>query len=97
MTKPAAEYEPVLTRLSDVKPRKNTIVRYDTRYGVPSFDLKRSDDDWYEIEASRCNTAAKLVGWIAHLSQKTWVTTDHIEYLIELVAREFPKVVVRGF
>ncbi len=67
------------------------LVRYSTSEGVPSFDLL-VDDYWYEVEAKRCNTAAKLVDWLAHLCQKTWMTTDHVEQFIELAAIHYPKV-----
>jgi hypothetical protein len=82
-----------LTRYSDIEPRRSKLVRYSTSEGVPSFDLLADERGcWYEIEESRCNTAAKLVDWVAHLSEKTWMTTDHVEQLIELVAIHHPHV-----
>lgn len=36
----------------------------------------------YEIEKDRINTPEKALGWIAHLSEKVWVTNEHIRQLI---------------
>lgn len=40
----------------------------------------------YEIDSERVNTKEKLVEWIYHLTQKSWVTTDHIKKLTEAAA-----------
>lgn len=46
--------------------------------------LKPAD---YEIPLSRCQNAEQLLGWIAHLSEKIWVTPDTLRQLI-LVAKD---------
>lgn len=43
----------------------------------------------YEIEASRANTPEKLLGWLMHLSEKSWFTGDHLESLIATAAAHF--------
>ena len=30
----------------------------------------------YQIELSRCNTPEKILAWVIHLSEKTWMNTD---------------------
>ena len=42
--------------------------------------------DSYRIGLDRLNTSGKLLGWILHLSEKDWVTTQHISELVELAA-----------
>lgn len=32
--------------------------------------------DAYEIDLGRCGDYQELVGWVRHLSEKTWATTD---------------------
>jgi len=41
----------------------------------------------YEIELSRCDTPQKLLSWVYHLSEKTWMTRDIIHYFIRLAAQ----------
>ena len=41
---------------------------------------------YYEIETERINTKEKLVQWIYHLTQKKWVTPEHIKKLTEAAA-----------
>ena len=46
-------------------------------------------DGWYDIPERDCNTHRKVVAWIAHLAEKTWVTPEMIGRFIELtVGRE---------
>jgi ABC-type oligopeptide transport system substrate-binding subunit len=46
-------------------------------------------DGYYEIPIADCNTHAKVCSWIAHLTEKNWVTTAMIHRLIVLtVGRE---------
>lgn len=44
----------------------------------------------YLVDYERCRTSAELLGWVCHLSEKTWVTGAHIQQLIELAAKRFP-------
>ena len=46
----------------------------------------------YEIELSRINTPAKLLEWVRHLSEKTWITAWHIHELVVTVAKACPHV-----
>ena len=43
----------------------------------------RPNEDPYIIEHSRINTSEKLLGWVYHLSKKSYITNDHIKALIE--------------
>jgi len=43
----------------------------------------------YEIDVSRANTPEKLLGWLMHLSSKTWFTGDHLESLIAVASSHF--------
>ena len=36
----------------------------------------------YRIPVDRCDTPAKLLGWILHLMEKRWITAGHMERLI---------------
>ena len=38
----------------------------------------------YEIHLSRCNTPEKLLGWILHLCEKTWMSPAVLERFIEV-------------
>ena len=43
-------------------------------------------DDHYEIQLHQIDTHEKLLRWIFHLSQKTWVTATVIRRLCEIAA-----------
>ena len=38
----------------------------------------------YEIVKSRCDTHAKILSWVLHMGQKSWVTTEAIQKFILL-------------
>ena len=42
----------------------------------------------YNIALSRCDTAAKLLHWVWHLTEKTWMTNDVMRRFIEVACRE---------
>lgn len=42
----------------------------------------------YNIELSRCNTAEKLLHWVWHLTEKTWMTNDVMRRFIEVACSE---------
>jgi hypothetical protein len=42
----------------------------------------------YNIELSRCNTPEKLLHWVWHLTEKTWMTNDVMRRFIEVACRE---------
>lgn len=44
--------------------------------GWVSLKWLESDTNTYDIELSRCNTDAKILSWVLHLMQKTWVTEE---------------------
>ena len=41
----------------------------------------------YNINLSRCDTPAKILGWVQHLCEKTWITRELIERFISLATR----------
>jgi len=46
-------------------------------------------DGWYDIPLQDCDTHRKVVAWIAHLSEKSWITPEMIGRFIALtVGRE---------
>jgi len=40
----------------------------------------------YNIALSRCDTAEKLLTWVHHLSEKTWMTRELLQFFMEKVA-----------
>ena len=42
----------------------------------------------YNIALSRCDTAEKLLHWVWHLTEKTWMTNDVMRRFIEVASRE---------
>ena len=51
---------------------------------------------WYRVDLDRIPDAAALLGWIEHLLQKTWCTSQHVRELITYVERENEVVVNRA-
>ena len=37
----------------------------------------------YEIEASRAETPEQIISWVLHLTEKDWVTAEHVHDFIE--------------
>jgi hypothetical protein len=46
------------------------------------------DHTEYNIELSRCDSYEKIIWWISHLSEKTWITVPMIEQFILLACHE---------
>lgn len=44
-------------------------------------------ENHYWIDANRINSKEKLVEWIHHLCQKTWITPEHIRQIIDGAAQ----------
>lgn len=42
----------------------------------------------YCIELNRCNTAEKLLMWVHHLCDKSWITKEIIARFIEIACKE---------
>ncbi len=38
----------------------------------------------YNIALSRCNTESKILSWVHHLTEKTWMTNEVMERFIEM-------------
>lgn len=84
-TQPSTVRLPTGVSLMDLKrtdPRSKLI-----RHHLDFVTLIYPGGNEYDIERSRMDSPEKLLGWIRHLSQKGWVTTDHIHALID-AARE---------
>lgn len=56
--------------------KRKPLVTFDGKY------ITVSEKNSYHIEKSRCDSHAKICGWIQHLGQKNWVTS---ELLVEFV------------
>lgn len=50
----------------------------------------------YRVDLDRCRTAAELLGWIIHLTEKTWVKPRHIAELIEHAIKQNGIQINRG-
>lgn len=67
--------------LADLKRRQNLVTADEhgiTIHGPADFD--------YDIALSRCSTPEKILQWVSHLSQKTWVTTEIIERFVAVAS-----------
>ena len=42
----------------------------------------------YNVPLNRCKSTAEILAWVVHLSEKTWITTEHLERFILLACRE---------
>jgi hypothetical protein len=42
----------------------------------------------YSIQISRCNTHEKILGWVYHLTEKTWMSRDILRYFVQVSCRE---------
>lgn len=42
----------------------------------------------YAIPLDQCGTSERILGWVSHLCQKTWVTPDVIQRFIDIAAGE---------
>jgi hypothetical protein len=42
---------------------------------------------FYEIPLSRCNSHEKILAWICHLAEKTWVTTDLLRRFLIIASK----------
>ena len=42
----------------------------------------------YNIEIARCNTPEKILAWVLHLSEKTWMTVEIMERFVQTALRE---------
>lgn len=40
----------------------------------------------YNVELDRCDTMEKILAWVAHLCEKTWMNLDVMERFIRLAA-----------
>jgi hypothetical protein len=40
----------------------------------------------YPVEADRCDTPEKILGWVVHLSAKPWFTTKHLQLFVKYAA-----------
>lgn len=67
------------------------LVRYNLDGDIASYDFLAPNEQWYEIVVSECRTIAELTDWIAHMCDKTWVTTKHIQQFVILWQSKQPK------
>lgn len=38
----------------------------------------------YRIDFGRCNTVEKIIGWMNHLSEKTWMTKEMLNVFVQM-------------
>ena len=53
------------------------------------FDERRNS---YAFDADRCDTNAKLLEWIRHMTEKCWVTGQHIQQFLQLAVKHQPQI-----
>ena len=41
----------------------------------------------YQIELARCDTLEKILAWVVHLSEKTWISPDVLERFVHVACR----------
>lgn len=76
-----ADLDPIYQEMLKRKSKQMRVDRTDKVY-VLDIVFK------YEIEFSRCNTQMKLLRWVNHLMEKTWMTTELASWFIEAVCAE---------
>lgn len=42
----------------------------------------------YKVALDRCDSHEKILGWVLHLSPKTWMTKDVLERFVRVAVRE---------
>ena len=57
--------------------------------GKVILSCKPDFDQEYEIQLSQISTQISLLRWVCHLSDKTWVSKDHLEALIYDVCKHY--------
>ncbi len=55
---------------------------YDRKYDTLTINVAGFP---YEIPMDEIRTHHDLIGWVRHMSEKNWITTEHIRNLIECV------------
>ena len=63
--------------------------RIEDGYVVLTYDEKYPNGSTYDIELERIDTHEKLIQWVMHLIEKTWVTKELIELFIYTVCNHF--------
>ena len=50
----------------------------------------------YDLPLNRCRTHAEILGWLLHLSNKQWMTREHVAHFIRLACEargiEVPRI-----
>ena len=61
---------------------KTAVVRY-----FPGLRVLRvypyGTRDCYEVDLDRCRDYRELIGWVRHLSEKTWITGDLLAEILD--------------
>lgn len=42
----------------------------------------------YNIPRSKCSTKEELLDWVAHLTEKTWMTVEVMRYFMQVVSAD---------
>ncbi|CDG99822.1 hypothetical protein [Xenorhabdus bovienii] len=75
--------EVVEDRLKKIEELKNTI-RVTDKYFIFYFNGM----DQYEIAISDCDTPEKLIPWIFHLTEKSWMSVDLLRHFIRVASNK---------
>jgi len=74
-------------------PRVTRLYRNDREVGI----IDEYGRDYYRISLDRCKIAADLFGMLIHLAEKDWITTQHLQEIIEIARWENNIEVNLGF
>ena len=54
---------------------------------IDQFELFGSGGE-YNIPLEQCSTPTEILGWVKHLSEKTWVTNDVMRRFVSIACEE---------
>lgn len=72
--------------------RMNDTFEHDEKLGYITINVHCASERWkhthypYDIDLSEIKTVRDLLGWVLHLSRKTWMDTQLLERFICMVA-----------
>lgn len=73
------------TAIEDIKPAKTLPIKFDKK--VKFFTIQVQPNYPYEIGLEKINTPMKLIHWIWHLEEKTWMDNITMRRFIEKVCK----------
>ncbi len=87
MKDPQNIFENAEAKLEAASEENSKLVKSDEEF-VELF----SGSTWYEIQFSKCKTHQDVIFWVYHLSEKQWVTRQHIRLFLSHLFCHFPEL-----